>query len=161
LSGKPAEAIAIQSSAGTDDANKIAATGADGRFDITLMPTSLTVQTKILPASEDIAAGKLVNVYDDSGTTKVRLADGTLSIRADGYVKSGVLSGANATIYLEGIITGLSGLTPGDVWLGEAGAATQTPPASGSGGIAQLVGTAISATEMDFEKEQPIGLASS
>jgi hypothetical protein len=159
LSGKPAEAAALQSSSGVGDADKIVATGADGKLDITLMPSSLTVQTKIVAASEDLAAGELVHIWNDTGTPKAKLADASLGLMAHGYVKSGALTGADATVYLEGVNNQLSGLTAGDVWLGNAGAVTQTPPTSGSGGIAQLVGTALSATELDFEKEQPIGLA--
>ena len=159
LNGKPAEADALQTSTGVSDADKIVATGADGKLDVSLMPSSLTVQTKVAPASEDLAAGDLVNLWDDTGTVKARLADASTSRMAHGYVKAGSLTGANATVYLEGVNDQLSGLTAGDVWLGESGAVTQTPPATVSGRISQLVGTGLAATEMDFEKEQPIGLA--
>ena len=160
LNGKPSESDALQASTGVSDADKIVATGADGKLDVSLMPSSITVQTKIAPASEDLAAGDLINLWDDSGAVKARLADASTSRPAHGYIKAGALTGANATVYLEGVNDQLSGLVAGDVWLGESGAVTQTAPASGSGGISQLVGTALSATEMDFEKEQPIGLAS-
>jgi hypothetical protein len=159
LAGKPAEAAALQTSGGVGDADKIVATGADGRLDASLMPTSVTVQTKVVAASEDLAAGDLVNFWNDTGTVKARLADASTSRAAHGYVKAGALTGANATVYLEGVNDQVSGLVAGDVWLGESGAVTQTAPASGSGGISQLVGTALAAAEMDFEKEQPIGLA--
>lgn len=159
LSGKPAEATALQISTGPSDADKIVATVTGGTLHESVMPPSVTIQVKVLPTSEDLAAGKLVNVFDDSGTVKVRLASKSQSRPADGYVKAGFLTGADATVYLEGINNQLAGLSPGDVWLGDAGDVTQTPPASGSGGIAQLVGTAFSATELDFEKEQPIALA--
>lgn len=159
LNGNPAEATALQVSTGVGDANKIVATNAGGTLDETLMPPSVTLQVKAIPASEDLAAGQLVNLWDDTGTIKARLADASNSRPAHGYVKAGALTGANAMVYLEGVNDQLSGLSPGDVWLDDAGAVTQTAPASGSGGISQLVGTALSATELDFEKEQPIGLA--
>jgi len=91
----------------------------------------------------------------------VRKADGTLSRLAVGYVVAGFDSGATATIYLEGVNAQMSALTPGSpCWLGTAGAVTQTAPATGSGGVSQMVGTALSATEMEFEPKGPIYLAS-
>lgn len=160
INGVLTQLVPISSSAGVADANKIPQTGSDGRLDASLMPPSITGQVKILPASEDLAAGDLVNIWDDSGTIKVRLADASLSRLAVGYVKSGVLTGANATVYVEGINTQVSGLTPGLVWLGDAGAVTQTPPSSGSGGVSQIVGTYLAATELEFESNDPVYLAS-
>ena len=150
----------IASSAGVGDAHKIPQTGNDGRLDSTLMPATMTTQAKTFPASEDLNAGNLVNVWDSSGTIKVRKADGPLSRLAVGYVAAGFLTGATATVYVEGINTQVSGLVPGLCWLDAAGAVTQTPPATGSGGVSQIVGTALSATEMEFEANDPIYLAS-
>lgn len=160
VSGVLTQLVPISSSAGAGDASKIVQTGAGGKLDLSLMPESLTAQVKILPASEDLAAGDLVNIWLDTATWKVRLASGATSRPAMGYMVSGAVTDANATIYIEGINNQVSGLTPGLVWLGTDGAVTQTPPATGSGGISQIVGTALSATELEFEANDPVTLAS-
>ena len=162
LNGVISQLVPITTSAGVGDANKMIQTNSAGKLDLTLMPPELNVQATTLPASEDLTAGQLVNVWVDTGTTKVRKADGSTSRRATAYVSAGFLSGATATIYIEGLNTNMTGLTPGGMcWLGAAGAVTQTPPASGSGGISQIVGTAISATSLDFMPNDPYYLASS
>ena len=160
VNGVITQLVPINASTGVSDAAKMLQTGADGRLDESFLPSSITGQVKILPASEDLAAGDLVNIWSDTGTIKVRLADASLNRPAVGYVAAGVSTGANATIYVEGINTQVSGLTPGLVWLGDAGAVTQTPPTSGSGGISQIVGTFLAATELEFEANDPITLAS-
>lgn len=81
--------------------------------------------------------------------------------RAIGFVTSSISNGASGTVYLgSGIITGLTGMTPGAVqYLSQtAGAATETPP-SGANVILQVVGYAISASVMYFEPEQAVLLA--
>ena len=151
----------IKTSAGTGDASKIVQTSASGKLDMTLMPNEITAQAVTFPASEDLTAGDLVNVWVDTGTTKVRKASGTSSRPAVGYAQAGFLTGATATIYTEGFNTNLTGLTPGGMcFLGSAGAVIQTAPATGSGGISQIVGVAMSATSMEFEPNPPIYLAS-
>jgi hypothetical protein len=160
VNGVLTQLVPIATSSGSGDASKVVQTDASGRFDASFMPSSITGQVKILPASEALAAGDLVNIWDDSGTIKVRLADASLSRSAVGYVSAGATTGADATVYVEGINTQVSGLTPGLVWLGDAGAVTQTPPASGSGGISQIVGSFLAATELEFEANDPITLAS-
>ena len=160
VNGVLKQIVPISSTSGVTDASKIVQTGADGRLDASLMPPSITGQVKVLPASEALTAGELVNIWSDAGTIKVRKADASNSRLAVGYVAAGVLSGADASIYVEGIMTGLTGFVPGLAWLGDAGAITQTPPSSGSGGISQIVGTCLSATEMEFEANDPIYLAS-
>jgi hypothetical protein len=154
------EFLPLKQSSGAGDADKIVATGADGRIDPSLMPTGFESQVKLFPASEDLAAGNLVNIWDDSGTLKLRVADASLSRPADGYVKSAALTGANASMYLEGVNNQVSGLTVGRVWLGNAGAVTNTPPVSGSGGISQIVGSTLATTELEFEPNDPVILAS-
>jgi hypothetical protein len=160
VNGVLTQLVPIAASTGVTDASKIPQTDASGRLDASLMPASITGQVKILPASEALTAGQLVNIWDDSGTVKVRKADASLSRPAVGYVAAGFASGANATIYVEGINTQVTGLVPGAVWLGDAGAVTQTPPTSGSGGISQIVGTCLSATELEFEPNDSVYLAS-
>ena len=151
----------ISTSAGVSDASKIPQTNAAGKLDLTLMPAEITAQALTLPASEALTAGDVVNIWVDTGTTKVRKADGTVSRSAEGYVSAGFLTGATATIYINGFNSNLSGLTPGGrCWLGASGAVTQTAPATGSGGISQIVGTAVSATQIEFSPLDPVTLSS-
>lgn len=69
------EVEGVTASTGAADAGKIAALGPDGRFDDSLLPAGIGADTKIYPASEVLAAGDYVNIWDDAGTAKVRKAD--------------------------------------------------------------------------------------
>ena len=104
----------------------------------------------------------MVNIWLDSGTAKARKADasGGYGKRVVGFVLSSVTSGNNATVYLEGIITGLTGLTAGSTYYASAaaGQATATAPTT-SGHIVQVAGTAVSTSEISFEASTPIVLA--
>lgn len=105
-------------------------------------------------ASENLTAGGLVNVWDDSGTLKVRLADASASKQADGYVLADVDLGDPATVYSQGTNGQLSGLTAGlEQYLSASvpGGVTSTMP-TGSGHLVQRIGKAFSATALDFKK---------
>jgi len=161
LSGVISELEALVTSAGAGDAGKIPALDATGKLDNSLMPVGIGADSKILPASENLAAGDLVNVWNDSGTAKARKADATTAGKeANGFVLSAVTLGNNATVYFDGTDTQLSSLTPGVVYYlaTTAGGVTDTPP-SGSGNVLQRVGRALSATELTFEPGEPITLA--
>ena len=161
LAGVIAELEALVTSAGAGDAGKIPALDATGKLDNSLMPVGIGADSKILPASENLAAGDKVNVWNDSGTAKARKADATVAGKeANGFVLAAVTSGANATVYFDGTNTQLSGLSPGAVYYlaTTAGGVTTTPP-SGSGNIVQRVGRALSATELTFEPGEPVTLA--
>lgn len=125
------------------------------------MPTGIGADVKTIVASEALAANDLVNVWNDGGTEKVRKADATAEGKeAAGFVKAAVSASANATVYFEGRITGLTGLTPGAFqYLSAAtpGLRTETAP-SAAGNVVQEVGMALSTTEMDFERQRPITL---
>ncbi|XXQ53892.1 hypothetical protein ACA040_002574 [Xenophilus aerolatus] len=147
------------SSAGAGDANKLVALDGAGRIDPTMMPVGIGADTASIQASEAIAAGDFVNIWN-SGGARVRKADATAAGKeAHGFVLAAVASGANATVYFEGSNTGVSGVTPGLVFLqttaGQAGAAV--PNASGN--VVQRLGIATSATSINFEAAQPIVLA--
>lgn len=148
------------SSAGAGDADKLVALDGTGRIDTTMMPTGVGAETKSILASETMSAGALGNIYNNAGTPNVRKADASNGREANCFLLASVTSGNPAIVYLEGTVTGLSGLTAGKVWLsgGTPGAATNTP-VSTSGYISQRVGTAISATEITFEPSEPITLA--
>lgn len=155
------EVEAVVSSAGAGDAGKIPALDAGGRLDNTMMPTGIGATTKSIMASETLAAGDQVNIWNDAGTVKVRKADGTATGKeSHGFVLAGVSSGANATVYFEGEITGLSSLTPGAAYFlaTTPGGVTSTPPGA-SGNVSQYVGTAVSTTSLIYVSGEPIELA--
>lgn len=110
-----------------------------------------------LEAGEDLSANMLVNVYDDGGDFKVRKADADDPDRpAHGYVKTAALTGADATVFFGGTLSGLAGLSPGFVYLSAtAGGVTSTPPSSG-GQLVQVVGIAVAATVIAFQPQPAI-----
>jgi hypothetical protein len=115
----------------------------------------------VMASSENISAGDLVNIWNDSGTRKARKADASNGRRAHGFVLDAVTSPANATVYLSGDITGLTSLTPGTAYYlsgATAGASTSTAPST-AGYLSQEIGIAVSATSIAFQPQQPITLA--
>lgn len=158
--GTVTEKSAIQSSAGAGDAGKIPALDSSGRIDNSMMPVGIGADTQSITASEALAAGDMVNVWNSTGA-KVRKADAsTAGKEAHGFVLAAVSSGASATVYFEGTITGLTGLTPGAQFLSAAtaGTATATAP-TGSGQVVQRVGFATSPTTLNFQSQPPLVLA--
>jgi hypothetical protein len=155
--GTPTEKAAIQSSGGAGDAGKIPALDAAGLLSQTMMPVGIGADTASIVASEALAAGDLVNVYNDTGTAKVRKADATTSGKeAHGFVLAAVDSAANATVYFEGSNTQVTGATPGVVFLSTtAGGSTPTCPVA-AGNVSQRIGVATSATSINFESGIPI-----
>src|SRR6056297_175793 len=142
---------------GSGNENKIPALDASGRLDTTMMPTGIGAETSILVAFGDLAAGDLVNVFNDSGVMKVRKADASTSAApANGFVLASVTTGNNATVYWGGMITGLSGLTPGRAFLSTtAGVSTDTAPSTAAN-VVQRIGWAINATTIMFIPQDPI-----
>lgn len=153
------EREALVTSAGVGDAGKIVALDSTGRLDVSVMPTGIGADTATIQASENLAAGDVVNVHN-SGGARVRKADATTAGKeAHGFVTSAVTSGNNATVFFEGRNNMVSGLTPGPQYLSTtAGLTTGTAP-SASGNVVQRVGVAVSATELNFEGHPPIVLA--
>lgn len=157
--GTITEKTATVTSAGAGDAGKIVGLDASGRIDTSAMPVGIGADTATITASEALAAGDLVNVWNSSGA-KVRKADATTAGKeAHGFVLASVSSGATATVYFEGTNTSVSGLTPGVQYLGTtAGGSVGTAP-SGSGNAVQRVGFATSATSLNFQSQPPVVLA--
>lgn len=148
---------AIFQSAGSADANKIISTNSAGKLDASFLPSGVAIQTEAIAASEALAAGDFVNIFDDEGTRKVRKADASNSRLANGYVLEVVVSGQNATVYKTGSNSALSGLTSGQIrYLSAttAGRSTATAP-SASGQIIQCLGYAESTTSVLFEFDEP------
>lgn len=160
IAGRLKEVLSINESAGAGDADKVVSTGADGRIDLSLLPSGTGPASAVITASENLAASDLVNIWNDSGE-KVRKADAdSAGKQAHGYVLESVTAEDPATVYFEGAITGLTAKTPGAYqWLSAtAGEMTETPP-TGVGVLSQIVGVAISDTEVDCEIQEPVELA--
>ena len=147
-------------SAGAEDSGKLPALDAAGRLDTSFMPTGIGADTSSIVSSENLAAGDLVNIWNNTGTANVRKADATVAGKeAHGFVLSAVTSPAAATVYFEGSNTGVTGLTPGPQFLSTtAGLCTATAP-SAAGNVVQRVGLATSATSINFEAGTPVVLA--
>jgi hypothetical protein len=132
----------------------ISSTGADsGTGDVEISATGGIIGADFT-ASEALGAGDLVNIWNDSGTPKARLADASASKQADGFVLVNVDSGDPATVYSQGANDQLSGLTGGEEQYLSAnvpGGVTATAP-TGSGNLVQRVGKAYSATALEFKK---------
>lgn len=158
--GVVTEVQALVTSAGAGDDGKIVALDATGKLDTSVMPVGIGADTSVITASENLAAGDLVNVWNNGGLFKVRKADATTSGKeAHGFVLAAVTSGNPATVYFEGSNTGVTGLTPGVQFLLTTAGTVGTTAPSGSGNVVQRVGFAVSATVLNFQSEVPIVLA--
>lgn len=161
-SGELAEEISVQASAGAGDAGKIPALDSSGRLDTTMMPTGVVADVALMPASENLSAGDFVNVFANTGAQNARKADasGGLAKRCHGFVLNSVTAPANATVYFEGSVSGLSGLTPGATYYltSTAGTANTLGPVT-AGHIHQNLGVAISNSAISFEPQRPVVLA--
>ena len=160
VNGRIREVIATVTSVGATDEGKIVALDANGRLDNSVMPVGIGDETKSIQASESLSAGDVVNIWSSGGDFRVRKADATAAGKeANGFVLSSVASGNNANVYLEGTITGLSGITPGRYYLSTTpGQITNVPP-SGSGNVVQHVGSALGGSEITFEPSDGVILA--
>ncbi len=161
VNGKLTQVEATVVSTGAGDAGEVVALDSSGKLDVSVLPTGVGPNVKVILASEAIGAGKYINIYNNTGTPNVRLADNSNGREAHGFVKDAVASAANATVYFEGTNDDLSALTPGArQYLGTAGGVTATPPTfAGGATIHQLVGSAISATEIDTDIDDCVVLA--
>lgn len=186
IGGRMKQVLAVATSAGAADADKIPATNANGVLDPTLLnaattgnnkvlmtdgtghidssvlPTGIGADTASITTSEALAAGDLVNIWDNAGAQKVRKADASVEGKeAHGFVLAAFGSGVAATVYFEGRNTQVTGRTNGAVqYLSAAtpGAVVEAAP-SGSGNVVQQVGVAVNATSLDFERGAPITIA--
>lgn len=143
----------ITSSSGAGDAGKVPALGPDGKLDPSMYDPGAD-PTQPIEASEELLAGRFVNIFNDSGTLKARLADNSNGRPAHGFVRETASASTTATVYsLDAVNTALSGLTVGAVYyLGTAGgviasALDGTDPGN-AGYIDQKLGIAKSATEL-------------
>lgn len=161
VAGRLTEILGVTVSTGAPNDGDIPALDATGRLDISMMPVGVVATAKAIQASENLAAGDLVNIWN-SGGARVRKADASDPVKyAHGFVLAAWTAGQMAIVFFEDINTQISGFTPGDrLYLSNtvAGAVTTTVPVT-SGHIVQAVGVALSATEMSFEHQEPVTLA--
>lgn len=158
--GKDTLTTAISASTGAGDASKIVATDGTGRIDSTLMPVGIGADTETIAATENLAAGDFVNIFNNTGTRGVRKAGVDNNRPANGFVLSAVTSGQNATVYKSGTNTGLSSLTHGtEYFLGNNGAATATPAIAAPAQLIQSLGYASDTTEILFVFQSPTLIA--
>ena len=158
--GNIAELEATTQSSGAADAGEIVALNDEGKIDPSMLPDeALSPEIVAAEAAEDMNAGTLVYIYDDAGTVKCAKADASdINKVAIGFIKESVTTGGTVNVYFEGTIGGLSGLTVGDVYFlsdSTPGTVQNTPPTV-TGHVVVRVGVAVSATEIQFERSQPI-----
>ena len=162
LNGLPRQIWAIVTSTGAGDANSLIRLGPTGRLSTTFMPVGIGADTQTVLTSETLAAGDLVHIWDNAGTPNVRRADATAinKFTAVGFVLDNVTSGQNALVYLEGRLTGLTGLAIGAYhYLSETpGQITQTAPVTPES-IVQGIGIAVDANTISFERSLTIEMA--
>lgn len=147
------EVEATVTSAGAGDAGKIVGLNASGLIDDTCLPTS---SSTTMTASENIVAGDLINIWNSSGV-KIRKADASAGIQADGYALEAISTSASGAVNLgNGNNTFVSGLTVGArYFLDDAGGVTTTAP-TGSGDIVQYIGVAKATDQLVVNLGPPI-----
>lgn len=144
---------------GAANANNVPALNANGQLDVTMMPTGIGPDTQVLPATEAISAGALVNIFTNSGAISVRNADGsTTGKQADGFVLASVTSGTNATVYLSGLNTAATGTTTaGLVYLSETNVGQiSATGATVAGHTYQQVGILTASGTLQFDPQVPV-----
>lgn len=163
VNGLPTEVESPVTSAGAGDAGKIPALDGTGRFDNSFLPVGIGADTVVVTASEALAAGDFVNIYNNAGTPNCRKADASAASAgkmAHGFVLAAVSSSASATVYLEGTNTQRTGLTPGTTYVlsnaSPGGVLALASAPTTAGHILQVLGVATSATAISFEADTPL-----
>ena len=123
--------------------------------------STVTPVGELVTTSAAISAGKLVNIYDDGGTPKMRLAIATSVSRiAVAFVTDNAASGGELVPKYSGNVNPFfTGLTPGRRYFlstTEAGGISEFGPAANSGHVWQPVGVAISETELLLDIDEHI-----
>ena len=153
INGEVSEGNAVDVSAGAADAGKLVKLGAGGKFDASMIEGG--IESRSMTASEALSAGDIINIWNDAGTAKMRKADADNGRAVDGFVLQAVGNGASGTVYLEeAVISGYVGLTVGATyWLSTVAGAIVVASPNGNNVLSQIVGKAVSATELRFRPE--------
>jgi len=158
--GTLTEVAANLTSAGASDGGKIPALNASGTLDVSFMPTGIGPDTASIIASESLAAGAFVNIWNNAGVANVRNATATGTGKdAHGFVLAPFSSLATALVYFGGPNTAVSAATPGQVFLGSGAGTFSSTAITGTGNTVQRIGMAASATNIIFEPSAPVVLA--
>jgi hypothetical protein len=162
VSGVLTQVEGTVTSAGAGNAGDIPALDGTGKFDASLLPSGVGADVQVVEATENLAAGDFVNIYDATGA-KCRKADASSPAKyAVGHVKASVTSGQNATVYPTGTANDhVTGLTVGAEYYlsgSSAGVPTATAPST-AGHIVQALGTASAATVLPTNLARPVTLA--
>lgn len=111
-------------------------------------------QNRLFPIfSENVAAGAMVNLWNDAGVVKARYANATNNTKpCHGYAPSSVISPANGEVVLfNGLNLSITGMTPGQrYWLNTTNGQIVAGPPVAAGNIEQTVGLALSSTVFYF-----------
>lgn len=159
--GKDKMVEATVASTGVAEAGDIVALDGTGKLDPSVLPVGVGPDIKIVEAAEALSAGDYVNIFDDAGTVKARLADNSNGREAHGFVLDAFAAAANATIFFEGPNTAAPTGTAGQrAYLGTAGGVITTPldPATNVGDIHQLLGTYIDDNEINTDIDDCVQL---
>ena len=151
----PKQTNPTQTSSGASSAGLIVALNSAGDIDATMLPPGSTLPTMSVPASENLSAGAMVNLYNNSGTLTARNANATDATKpAVGFVLAAVTSPANAQVYFIGAENNaVSGLTIGSpVFLSAStpGGVTATAPSAAGNLVQQISFAALTASEFVF-----------
>lgn len=148
---------------GTANAGLIPALDANGRLTAAMMPAGFGADADTLVASEALAAGAFVNVFDaGSGVFKVRNAIATgAGYEAVGYVLTQVAANGQASVMFDDNNTAITAATPGAVYLSATvpGGFVAAPGPTGAGILSQRLGTAVAAGVIHVSIEQATVLA--
>jgi len=158
---KAIQATVVSSGAAND--GDLLALDSSGRIDTTVLPIGVgpDVASVIVEDITGLAPGDYVNIFDNLGTPKVRLADNSNGRPAHGFVKASYADAATAVVYFEGPNSDLTGLTAGQrVYLGTAGGVISTPlsPIVDAGKTHQFLGVATSPSEVNTDMDDCISL---
>lgn len=107
-----------------------------------------------------IPAGSFVNVYDDGGVPRVRLADASLDRRADGFVLASAELGERVAVLARGVNDRIAGLTAGTEYAlshtTPGGLVALASASTTSGHIRQVVGVALGPTALQVRIGEPV-----
>lgn len=161
IGAKWQQVVPILTSSGAPDSGKMAQTGANGKFHLSLMADGVVPDQKTGVSNGAITLNDLCYI-ETAGTIARATAASAGPHEAMGFATSTVITGVSVTIQDQGIMSGFTGLTPGArYFLSDVtpGGVLIDPGPVGAGKIAQFIGYAMSATEINFEPDQPVWLA--